>query len=148
MRASTNRDVRCDEDAPGAGSAAPCNADTAAVRDAVARADVPMAMGHRVPAAGAVTCHPPPAATAGEACASGGDAADTLTLPGSAFTKAVVALVGLAGLAWGYQFGAQLSGPWLGVVTALGTGLFGVLLADSAVDALARAADRRGSTPR
>lgn len=83
--------------------------------------------------------------------ASGDDGVDirsTPALPGSPLAKAVVALVGVAGLAWGYQFGAQLSGPWLGVATALGSGLFGVLLADSAVDALTRAADRRGSAPR
>lgn len=105
-------------------------------------------MSHRATPADGVASEPPPAATAADAGARDDDGADTLTLPGSAFAKTVVALIGVAGLAWGYQFGAQLSGPWLGVATALGSGLFGVLLADSAIDALTRAADRRDSTSR
>lgn len=45
---------------------------------------------------------------------------------------------GIAGLVWGYGFGAQLAGPLLGVVTALNGAVICALLAGAALERLPR----------
>jgi hypothetical protein len=52
--------------------------------------------------------------------------------PITAWVAGIVAA--LAGLWYGYDFGDKLSGTWLGIVTALSTGLFGFLVASSLVE--------------
>jgi hypothetical protein len=52
--------------------------------------------------------------------------------PTSAWVAGIVAA--LAGLWSGYEFGEKLAGVWLGIVTALSTGLFGFLIASSLVE--------------
>ena len=52
--------------------------------------------------------------------------------PTAAWVVGIVAA--LAGLWYGYHFGDKLSGTWLGIVTALSTGLFGFLVASSLVE--------------
>ncbi len=46
------------------------------------------------------------------------------------------AAAGLAGVVWGFGFGDQLSGPLLGVVTALNCGAICALLAGAALERL------------
>lgn len=62
--------------------------------------------------------------------------------PAAAWVAGIVAA--LAGLWYGYAFGERLNGIWLGVVTALSTGVFGFLVASSLVERVMGASRRRG----
>jgi hypothetical protein len=63
-----------------------------------------------------------------------------MTLNTSAMHRAaevsLAALAALAGLWYGYDFGAQLAGPLMGAVTAVNTAVIGALLVSAAVDRL------------
>jgi hypothetical protein len=48
--------------------------------------------------------------------------------------RAGLGAVAVVSLVYGYDFGDALSGPWLGVLTAVSTAVFAVLLIDSLLD--------------
>lgn len=52
--------------------------------------------------------------------------------------RAGLGAVAVVSLVYGYDFGDALSGPWLGVLTAVSTAVFAVLLIDSLLDLAAR----------
>ncbi len=52
--------------------------------------------------------------------------------------RAGLGAVAVVSLVYGYDFGDGLSGPWLGVLTAVSMAVFAVLLIDSLLDLAAR----------